>query len=83
MTKEKIDDWFEIKLLIDCKKVCDIKQCIQDETYQNATKIVFKKLKIFSNHFVHFGRGIGPNGMMEWNSRKWNLSISRILVTGN
>ena len=23
-------------------------------------KLVFKKLKVFSTHFVHFGRGIGP-----------------------
>ena len=23
-------------------------------------KLLFKKLKIFSTHFVHFGRGIGP-----------------------
>ena len=26
-------------------------------------KLVFKKLKIFSTIFVHFGRGIGPIGM--------------------
>ena len=23
-------------------------------------KFVFNKIKIFSTHFVHFGRGIGP-----------------------
>ena len=23
-------------------------------------KLIFKKLKIFGTHFVHFGRGIGP-----------------------
>ena len=63
MTKEGIhfdltknDDWFDIKLLTDCK----IKQCIQDDTYQNAMKLVFKKLNIFSTRFVNFGRGIGP-----------------------
>ena len=63
MTKEGIhfdltknDDWFDIKLLTDCK----IKQCIQDDTYQNAMKLVFKKLNIFSTHFVQIGRGIGP-----------------------
>ena len=67
MTKEDIyfdltknDDWFDIKLLIYCKKVCDIKQCIQDDTYQNTIKILFKKLNIFSTHFVHCGRGSGP-----------------------
>ena len=56
----KNDDWFDIKLINDCKKVCNTKQCIQDETYQNAMKSVFKKLKIFSNHFINFGHGIGP-----------------------
>ena len=55
----KNDDWFDIKLLIDCKKGCDMKQCIQYETYQNEMKPVSKKLNIFSTHFVHFGRGIG------------------------
>ena len=67
MTKEdkhfdltKNDDWFDIKLLFDGKKGCDIKQCIQDETYQNEMKLVFKKLMIFSTHCVQFGRGIGP-----------------------
>ena len=67
MTKEDInfdltknDDWFDIKLLIDSKKLCDIKKFIQDETYRNAMKLLFKKLNIFSNHFLHFGRGIGP-----------------------
>ena len=54
----KNDDWFDIKLLIHLKKGCDIKQFIHDETYQNAMIPVFKKLKIFSTHFVHFGRGI-------------------------
>ena len=52
--------WFDMKLLIYYKKGFDIKQCIQDETYQNAMKLVFKKLKIFSTHFVQFGRVIGP-----------------------
>ena len=56
----KIDEWFDIKLLIDYKKGCDIKQCIQDETYRNATKLVSKKLKIFSTHVVHVGCGIWP-----------------------
>ena len=67
MTKEDInfdlkknDDWFVIKLKIDRKKGCDIKKCIQGETYLNAMKLVFKKLKVFSTHFVHFGRRIGP-----------------------
>ena len=65
MTKEdthfylKNDDWFDIKLLIDCNKGCDKKQCINYETYQNSMKVVFKKRKIFSTHFVHSGRGIG------------------------
>ena len=58
MTKN--DGWFDIKLLIYCKKGCDIKQLIQYETYRNAMIPVFKKLKIFSTHFVHFGRVIGP-----------------------
>ena len=56
MTKEDIhfdltknDDWFDIKLLIDCKKLGDIKQFIHDETYQNKMKPL-KKLKIFSTH---------------------------------
>ena len=52
-------DWFYIKLLIYCKKVYDIKQCIQYETYRNSMKLVIKKLKTFSTHFVHFGCGIG------------------------
>ena len=56
----KNDDWFDIKLLIDWNKGCDNNKCIKDETYQNARKIVFKKLMIFSNHFVQFGLGIGP-----------------------
>ena len=67
MTKEDInvdltkkDDWFDIKLLIDCNKRCDIKKCIQHETYQNTINVLFKTLKIFSTNFVHFGRGIGP-----------------------
>ena len=53
-------DWFDIKLLIDWNKLYEIKQCIQDETYQNAMKDVFKKLKIFITHFVNFGSGFGP-----------------------
>ena len=67
MTKEDInfyltinDDWFDIKLQIDSKKGCDIKQCIQDETYKNAMKFVMKKPKIFSIYFLHFGCGIEP-----------------------
>ena len=52
--------WFDIKLLIYCKKGCDIIQYIQYETYLNVMKFLFKKLKIFSTHFIHFGRGIGP-----------------------
>ena len=67
MTKEDVnsyltknDYWFDIKLLIDFKNVCDIKKFIQDETHQNSMKVVFKKLKIFSTRFVHFGHGIGP-----------------------
>ena len=56
----KNDDWFDIKLLIYCKKGYDIKQCIQYETYQNKMKMLFKKLKILSTHYAHFGRGIGP-----------------------
>ena len=56
----KNDDWFDIRLLIDCKQVCGIKQFIQGETYLNAMKLVFNKLKIFSTQFVHFGLGIGP-----------------------
>ena len=55
----KNDDWFDIKLLIDCKQGCDIKQRIQDEPYQNPMKLLFKKPNIFSTYFVHFGRGIG------------------------
>ena len=54
------DYWFDIKLLIDYKKGCDIKKCTQDETYRNEMKLVFKKIKIFSTNFVHFGHGIGP-----------------------
>ena len=67
MTKEYIhsnltnnDDWFDIKSLIDCNKGCDNKQFIKNETYQNAMKLVFKKLNIFSTHFLQFGRVIGP-----------------------
>ena len=56
----KNDDQLDIKLLIDFKKGYHIKQGIHDDTYQNAMKLVFKKHKIFSTHFVHFGRGIGP-----------------------
>ena len=52
--------WFYIKLLIDYKKGCDNKQCIKDDTYRNAMKLVFNKLNIFSTCFVHFGSGIGP-----------------------
>ena len=66
MTKEDIHfsltkkyDWFDIKLLIDFKKVCDKKLCINDETDQNEIKFVFNKLNTFSTHFLHFGCGIG------------------------
>ena len=52
-------DWFDIKLLIYCKKVCDNEQCIYYETYRNEMKVVFNKLNIFSTNFVHFGHGIG------------------------
>ena len=57
---DKNDDWFDIKLLIDCNKWRDNKQCIKDDTYQDATEVVSKKFNIFSTNFVHFGRGIGP-----------------------
>ena len=67
MTKEdmhfvltKGDDWFDIKLLIGCNKVCDIKQCIQDETYLNSIKNLLKILNMFSTPFLHFGHEIGP-----------------------
>ena len=70
MTKEDIyfyltnnDDWFGRKLLIYCKKGCDIKQFIQYETYRNAIKLVCKKLNIFITHFVNFGCGIVPIGI--------------------
>ena len=53
-------DCFDIKLLIGCNKLCDNKQFIQYETYQNSMKFLFNKLKIFSTPFVQFGRGIGP-----------------------
>ena len=66
MTKEDIYfdltqnyDWFDIKLINDCKKVCNTKQCIQDKTHKNIVKIVFRNIKIFSNHFINFGHGIG------------------------
>ena len=67
MTKEDIhfdltknDYWFDIKLLIYYKKGCDIKKCIEDETYQNTMELVSKKLSIFSTHFLDFGCGIIP-----------------------
>ena len=58
---DKNDDWFDIKLLIDYKKGYGKKQCIKENKYQNAIKLlVFNNIKIFSTHFVHFGHGIGP-----------------------
>ena len=54
------DDWLNIKLLIYCNKVCYNKQCIKYDTYRNSMKVVFNKIEIFSTHFLHFGRGIGP-----------------------
>ena len=56
----KNDDWFDIKLLIYCNKVCDNKKYIKHDSNQNSMKVLFNKLKIFSNCFVHFGRGIVP-----------------------
>ena len=44
----KNDDCFDIKWIIDFRKGCDIKHCIQDETHRNEMKLVFKKIKIFS-----------------------------------
>ena len=59
MTKEDIhfnltyfDGLFGIKLIIYCKKRCDINQCIQDEIHWNAMQLVFQKLKIFSTHLL-------------------------------
>ena len=60
MIGQKNDDWFDIKLIIDCKKGCYIKKCIWDDTHQNAMKTVFKKLNILSNNVLQFVRGIGP-----------------------
>ena len=56
----KNDDWFDIKLLIHWKKGCDKKHCIKDKTYLKEIKIVFNRLNIFNNNFVHVGLGIGP-----------------------
>ena len=56
----KNDYWFEIKILINCKKLCDNKQFIKGEIYQNAMQFLFKKLNIFSPHVLQFGRVIGP-----------------------
>ena len=51
--------WFKLKLLVDCRGKVKTNQGISNLGYFKKMKDACAKLKICSQHFVHFGRCAG------------------------
>lgn len=51
--------WFDIKLLVDCTSSSNSK-AMNSNIYARAIKEVLKELGIFTNHYLHIGRVLGP-----------------------
>lgn len=64
---EKLDftdnkEWFDIKLMVDCKasSLEDLSKSVNDSYYATAIKDVCRRLGLDAKHWIHFGRCMGP-----------------------